>query len=109
MATARDEVFAIFPETLALPPGVTAVIMPVAYQNSVGLKYISGGSLTLIGATFTVDGIVHGSTYATSKQYLITSSEFFNTNMSGPMYLMATGTTCVAGLVRYLDSNPNPV
>jgi hypothetical protein len=94
-------------ETLAIPPGATAT---VAFRASAGfyglaLKYMSGGSLSISGATMTTDAIngasVIGSSAATAQSYLLGTSEVLNINhFVGDFYLTATGSTAVCGLIR---------
>lgn len=106
----RDDVFGIYPETIAIATGTTALIQPIPGQIGMILKYVSGGSLALVGATFPIvaDGVKYsGTTFAINNLYTLGTSEILNIDMSGPLYLYNTGgATVVASLLRTLDSRP---
>ena len=91
----RDSVFAEYPEQLALPAGTTAPIKPVPGQIGLILKYVSGGSLSIIGASNSV-----GSTFAISQLYTLGTAEILNIAQSGTIYLLGSGSTSVAQMLR---------
>lgn len=99
MAGDRSSVYKQFPETLAIPTGVTAIIKPMPHQIGVIVKYVSGGSLSIIGSSH-----ASGSTFATANTYLLGSSEVLNVALSGPLQLSATGATSVAHIIRLLGA-----
>ena len=91
----RLSVYAEYPEQLALPSGVTAPILAISGQVGVILKYVSGGSLSIIGASSSI-----GSTYATGQLYTLGTGEILNISQSGTLFLQASGATCVAQILR---------
>ncbi len=95
MSADRDSVYAEYPEQLALPAGVTAPIPAIAGQIGIILKYVSGGSLSIVGASNSI-----GSTYAIGQIYTVGTSEILNLNQSGTLYLLGSGSTCVAQILR---------
>lgn len=100
-STSRSDVFSNYPELLALPAGVTAVISSIPGQLGLILKYVSGGSLSVLrnpepyAGTTTV-----GTSFATAGLYTLATTEILNVSMAGDMYLIATGATCVANMLR---------
>lgn len=99
----RGAVYLKHPEQLNLPAGVTAAILPMPGQIGSILKYVSGGSLSIIGASS-----AFGTTYGVSCIYTLGTGEIMNIAESGTIFLMASGSTCVAQLLRLrssLDSN----
>lgn len=102
MSVQREDVFNLYAESLALPAGVTAVIPSVQGQIGAILKYVSGGSIQIIGASNAL-----GSTYGINRLYLLGTTEILNVNMCGPMYLIATGSTCVVNLLRLTSASKN--
>ena len=90
-----NEVFSFYPEQLAIPAGVTAVINPIPGQNSGILKWFSGGSLLILGSSVSL-----GSTYALANNYLVNTTEVVSVDVRGPLTLIATGSTCVCYLMR---------
>lgn len=107
MGNQRDDIFTLFPETLAIPAGATAVINPLPGQMGMLMKYVSGGSILIQGATFLgVNGNSVGSSYAINQQYILGTAEILSIDMSGLLYVQATGSTSVISLLRTLDSRP---
>lgn len=108
MGNQRDDVFTIYTETCAVATGTTALINPLPGQIGMIMKYMSGGSLAIVGATFPlVNGNTSGTTFALSNLYTLGTSETLNIDMSGPIYVYNTGgATTVFGLLRTLDSRP---
>lgn len=92
----RDDVFSGYPEKVAIGPGVTADFPAIPGQNAIQIKWASGGSLSIVGASLAV-----GSTFAISNEYLIATSEILSINLSGSISLMASGSTSVAYILRY--------
>lgn len=90
-----NDVFGWYAELLAIPGGEDAVISPLPGQNAAILKYFSGGSLLIIAA-----GSALGSTYAIENEYLVGTSELVSMDLRGPITLGATGSTCLAYLLR---------
>lgn len=84
-----------YPETLAIPPGASALISPLPGQLSTIIKYSSGGSLAI---TNVADA--YGSTFATAQAYLFSAGEALSFDDVGDFYLTATGATAVCYLFR---------
>lgn len=95
----RDEIFSHFPEKLVIGAGITAEIPVIAGQNAALIKWASGGSLLIMGQSLS-----GGSSYAVSNEYLMGSNEVQFANMSGSIYLMASGSTVTCYLLRYRTS-----
>lgn len=95
----RSAVYGMYAETLALPAGVTAEIKMLPNQIGVIFKYISGGSLSVVGPSVSL-----GSTYAINQTYLLGTGEIQNIALSGSIYLLATGSTCVLSMERLLSA-----
>ena len=91
----RSSVYAEYPEQLALPAGVTAPILAIAGQVGIILKYVSGGSLSVVGASNVI-----GSTYAIGQLYTLGTGEVLNISQSGTLFLQGGGSTCVAQILR---------
>lgn len=105
MSSFRDEdTKYVYPETIHIAAGVTMMVLPMPGQLGLQLKYVSGGSLSVVGSTFTQYGVVHGCTYAVNNIYTLGTSEILSLNQSGPLYLMGTGATVVANMFRRLSS-----
>jgi hypothetical protein len=93
--SSRNFVYGLYPETFHLPAGVTLAIPALAGQNAAILKYISGGSLSIVGTTAST-----GSSYAVDNRYPMGTGETVNLDLSGPQYVVAVGSTCVFSLLR---------
>jgi hypothetical protein len=92
----RDSVYGLYPETLAIPAGATFhMIRQMPYQTGIVLKYLSGGSIMVVGPSFAA-----GSTYGISQGYGLGATEILQMPLSGPLYLQAVGTTSVLALLR---------
>ncbi len=104
--SSRDDTYQILAETLHIPAGVTVAIPALPYETAIQLKYISGGSLSILGSTFTV-GVTNygGGSYVASMRYILGTTEVFAANMSGTLYIQGSGSTCVASLVRTFSAS----
>jgi hypothetical protein len=102
----KDDVFRLFPETLVIGSGITAIIPAVPFQNGIALKYGEGGSLVILGNTLVLNNIPYGSTYAASKGYLMGTTEIFSADLCGPLALFAGGATTTCYLTRTLSAGP---
>jgi hypothetical protein len=91
----RDSVYSTYSEQLALPAGVTAAIPAMRGQIGAILKYVSGGSLSVVGASTSF-----GSTFAIGSLYTLGTTEVLNISMSGTLFLQGGGSTCVAQILR---------
>lgn len=97
----RDDVKTLFPEVLTLATGVTSILQPIPGQLGVILKYVSGGSLGILRNPDTESGATTvGASFATSGLYTVGSAEVLNVSLAGPLYLFATGATCIANVLR---------
>ncbi len=106
MSTSRDDVGSVYPETLAIPARVTCVLSPIPGQLGCILKYVSGGSLVILrnpeffGNSNMIGTTTVGSTFAINNVYTIGANEIINLSANQFMYLTATGSTCVASILR---------
>lgn len=103
MSTIRQDVASFYPELLALPSGVTAVISPIPGQVGFILKYVSGGSLSLLPNPAVASGYsTVGSSFAVgaSNLYTLGTNEILSVSGNQFLYLLATGSTCVANILR---------
>lgn len=91
-----SSVYGILTETLVMAPSVTVMITPLPGQISATLKWFSGGSLSITSASLTSGGC----TFASANAYLVGTTEVVNMNLAGNIYLMASGATCTAYLLR---------
>lgn len=105
MSTIRDDVARIWPETLAIPSGVTCEVKPVQGQVGIVLKYVSGGSLSILATTRNPNGIsfvqgTSGCTFAISNLYTVGTNEILNISMCDSLFLLASGSTNVCSILR---------
>lgn len=95
----RSAVYGVYAQSYALPAGVTLKIEPMASQIGLIFKYISGGSLSVVnGFSSSISA-----SYVFGHQYLLGTGEIQNLALSGPLYLVATGATCVFHVERLLS------
>lgn len=110
MSSSREDVGSVYPELLAIPAGTTCVLSPIPGQVGAILKYVSGGSLVILrnpewfGSSQLIGTTTVGSTFATANTYTVTANEIINLSANQTMFLIATGSTCVANILR-LRSN----
>jgi len=103
----NKDIEAFLPETVVIGPAQTISIPPVAYQIAGILKYGTGGTLFIQGATFTFANQAQGTTFASAKQYLVSSNEVVNVGaMVGGLTLTVSGATVTLYLLRGLTKNP---
>lgn len=109
MSTIRDDVARLWPETLAIPSGVTCEVKPVDGQVGIILKYVSGGSLSILATSKNSVGqsflrATTGCSFALGNslgtQYTLATSEIMNINMCDSLFLFATGATNVCSILR---------
>jgi hypothetical protein len=93
----RDSIYGVYPERFNLASGVTLYIPPLPGQISMTLKYISGGSLSVIGSSF---GYGITLPVIASQVYTINDNELLNFNTSGGILLIATGSTAIFDVLR---------
>jgi len=99
MSSQRNDVANHYPELLALAPGVTAILAPIAGQLGAIIKYVSGGSLSILRNP--EQGITTvGSSFAISNLYTLGTNEVMNLNTNQSLYMIATGATCVVNVLR---------
>lgn len=91
-----DDVYGLYPETLVVGTGVTCAISSMPGQMACILKWVSGGSLIVFGASLST-----GCTFATNNQYIVGTSEILNlAAMSGKFFVTASGSTCTFSMLR---------
>jgi hypothetical protein len=90
-----DSVFALGATRVIVPVGATlAVLMtPVAGQNSILLKYFSGGTCEIIGCTLGQTLSAADLSSASGSGYLLGSSEILQIDGPARYYLSSTGAT----------------
>jgi hypothetical protein len=117
MASSSDAVFGLGATQVIVPPGATNAVLVVNVPREIAntVKYLSGGSLE-------IHGTINGSTMAGASLapligagYLLGTTEAINIAGPARFYLMATGSTAVACLLKGLSapgfndsSLPNP-
>ena len=101
-----DSVFGFRPSRLTIAPGATlaSFITNIDGQNSLTLKYLSGGTLEIIGAT-NINGVQ--STIAAADLaalsgtgYLIAANESLTFDGAPRFYLSATSATTIVQILR---------
>lgn len=95
-------IFKLLPETVNLSAGQTVLISALPGQIGVTVKYVSGGTLSFISATLTINAQAYGVSLAASQKYIIGTSEIFNFDGSGSFTLLAEGVTTVFSMIRGL-------
>lgn len=92
----------IYTETLAIPSGVTASFLTVPGLYGFAVEYISGGSLSVGGPSFSLGAsFINGSSFATSQLFTLATTNVFMVNdFVGSFNLIATGATAVCCLAR---------
>jgi hypothetical protein len=94
----RSSVFGVLPETLVIGASIAATLAPIAAQDSLILKYGSGGTLFVLSSGATLPS---GTSFATASKYLVGTSEILNLGRySGPLVLGAEGATTTCYLLR---------
>lgn len=96
----RDSVFGHYGERYVLNAGVTIAIPPIPGQNGIILKYISGGSLSIFGASFASFTLPSGAVVS-QRLYTLGTSEVYSANYQGTLYIQVTGATGVFELLRH--------
>lgn len=92
----RDtDIHSIYPETIQMAAGTTAIFGAIPGQIACTLKYSSGGTLSLVGSSQSI-----GSSFAVAQKYLLTSGEIFNFDSAGQFSVECLGATCVFYLAR---------
>jgi hypothetical protein len=103
----ENDINGIAPSRVVIAPGATnsRLIQPIAGEISSGLKYFSGGSLEIVQAPLgtTLSGTQLIATSADNK-YLISNGEVLNFDGGVRYYLMATGATTIAYIMRGLST-----
>lgn len=105
----QADVYSIPSMRVVLAPGGVARIGPFSSQAATTLKLLAGGTLELGGAPgaepFNISGLVaiagtvsFQTSQAVGNMYVMSSNEAFSANVSGFVYLYASGATCVVGV-----------
>lgn len=106
MSSSSESIFGLTAMQIAVPAGATNAVFidNVPKQGAMLLKYFSGGTLEIHGA-------LNGSTMAGATLapligtgYILGTSEAVNIDGPARFYLMATGSTAVACLLKGLTS-----
>lgn len=115
MASSSESIFGVVTSQVVVPPGATNAVFVdvVPKEGAVLLKYFSGGTLEIHGSI--TGSTLPGATLAPliGTGYILSTSEVIS--LAGPtrFYLMATGSTAVACLLRGLTApgfnDPNAI
>lgn len=106
MASSNDSIFGLGATQVIVPPGATNAVLVLNVPREIAntLKYLSGGSLE-------IHGTINGSTMVGASLaplighgYILGTSEAINIAGPARFYLMATGATAVACLIKGLSS-----
>lgn len=114
MSSSSDNIFSLAASNLNIVAGATNAVLvnAVAYQSSVLVKFISGGSLEIIQAGVPVSGESSAAAAtltpaqlatASGKGYPVTVSESINISGPATFYLAAYGSTAVVGILKGLS------
>ena len=107
MASSSDSVFGLGATQVIVPPGATLAVLVqnLPLQNASTLKILSGGG------SLEIHGTITGTTMAGSslapllgKGYILGASEVLNIDGPARFYLMATGQTMIACLLKGLSA-----
>lgn len=103
MATSgSDSIFGLATSRIEVPPGSTQAVLfeALAGQNSVLLKYFSGGTLEILGVSTGVTLTAVQLAAANQSGYLMGTSEILA--LDGPVrcYLSSTGATTTVMVIR---------
>lgn len=106
MASSSDSIFGLGATQVIVPPGATNAVLVtnIAKESALIVKYFSGGTLEIHGTS-------NGSTMAGASLapliglgYIMGTSEAVNIAGPARFYLMATGSTAVACLLKGLSA-----
>lgn len=106
MASSSDSIFGLVPSQIVVAPGATNAqfVDITSRQGAINLKYFAGGTLEIHHA-------INGSTMAGASLapligtgYIMGTSEILSIDGPARFYLMATGTTATAMLLKGLTA-----
>lgn len=107
MASSSDSIFGLGATQVIVPPGATnaVLVLNIPKETSVTTKILSGGG------SLEIHGTINGSTMAGAslaaligRGYLLGATEQVNIDGPARFYLMATGATMVACLLKGLSA-----
>lgn len=107
MSTSNDDIFYLLTEQLVIGASISATIPAIPYQVASQLKYGSGGTLFVIGPTFTIGSTAYGSTFSQGNKYIVGTQESLSLDSRGPIILGAEGATVTCYLMRGLNRGPS--
>ena len=88
----------------AIPVGITAAILITQESNQISLtmKYLSGGSLVMLGVTMgvTLGGSSLLSSFSNMLYYPVSQNEVLNIDGPARFYLASLGSTVSIGMLR---------
>lgn len=91
----ETDIFSLYPETIHMASGTTAIFKPIPGQIACTLKLGTGGTMYFVGTSSAI-----GSTLAVNQKYPIGSAEIFNFDSAGEFSVEAAGATIVFHMVR---------
>lgn len=108
MASSSDAIFGVGVTQIIVPPGGSfAVFIDLQQrQTSTLVKYFSGGTLEIQSANLLTGSTLPGSSLAPLQGtgYILGTSEALNIDGPTRFYLMASGSTAIACLMRGLTA-----
>lgn len=109
MISSQDSVFQLKPQNVTIAPGATlAVYYPQQMANvNTLVKYISGGTLLVVGATpgITLAAASLVQAFASAAFYILGTAEVLSLGGPTSFYLMASGSTAVGSVLQGLSQD----
>lgn len=97
-----DSIFSLGTTNIIVPVGATVAVLieGIAGQNSTLLKYVSGGTLSVVGVATGVTLTAAELASAVGNHYVMGTSEVLSIDGPARFYLMATGATTTVSAIR---------
>lgn len=101
MGSSSDRVFDLKCDEVAVGLSTIIGLTGAPYQNSIMVKYLSGGTLRIGGSANYA-----GTAFTWNQGYLVGTSEVVTIEGAGKVNLAATGATVVVEVIRSLTNQP---
>lgn len=100
--SSNDSIFSLQTDRINVGLGATLAVLydQTATQNSILLKYFSGGTLEIIGVSFGVTLTAAQMATASGTGYVVGTTEILSIDGPARFYLMSTGATTVVMSIR---------
>lgn len=109
MISSADSVFQLQPTNVAVPTGSTMALYYPQQRGNVNtlIKYISGGTLLVLGVTpgITLAGASLVQAFSSNAFYIMGTAEVLSLGGPTSFYLLASGTTAVACVLQGLSQD----